>query len=152
MANFAPGVLPPFGTAQIGGAGASTATAAEDLATYEAYVFGNFQVAVVSRSLLMESISISSSFSSSPTLTTPSSSSSSSTPSSTLFFGHSQGTVQYNLEGSPPYVSDLCDVMAPGGVASPRPLDALANVTALFATTPDLCVPSSFELDYIKVV
>jgi thymus-specific serine protease len=64
-------------------------------------------------------------------------------------FGNFQGTVQYNLEGRPPYVSDLCDIMAPGGVASARPLEALANVTSLFAFTESLCVPSNFLEDYI---
>jgi len=64
--------------------------------------------------------------------------------------GNFQGAVQYNLEGRPPYVRDVCDTIAQAGGAD-APLEALAAATALFATNVSApqCVGASFATDMI---
>jgi len=65
-------------------------------------------------------------------------------------FGNLQGAVQYNLEGRPPYVSDVCSALAGGSPPKP-PLLGLAAATALFSNSSapfgKRCVPSSWEKD-----
>lgn len=46
-------------------------------------------------------------------------------------FGAFQGAVQYNLQGRPPYVADLCDAVRDAGGAA-APLASLAAALALF--------------------
>ena len=65
-------------------------------------------------------------------------------------FGLFQGSVQYNLEGRPPYVSDVCTAIAKAGGAL-RPLHALAAAAALFSpnASDPKCVGSSFANDTV---
>ena len=65
-------------------------------------------------------------------------------------FGNFQGTVQYNLQGRPPYVSDLCTAVL--NAPPEKPLQALAAATALFSpnASQPACIPSSFEKDTIS--
>ena len=63
-----------------------------------------------------------------------------------------QGAVQYNLEGRPPYVSDVCDALVGQPHEHIAPLQALALAVALFANStspPATCVPSSWAKDNI---
>ena len=62
-------------------------------------------------------------------------------------YGNVQGTVQYNLEGSSPVVSDICDAVLKGGINGG--LEALASATAIFEPRLDMCVPSRFKEDYV---
>lgn len=61
-------------------------------------------------------------------------------------FGAFQGVVQYNLEGRPPLVSDLCNSMTNASLSGPlQRLEA-----ALAQVYPDAkCLPSSWEKDMI---
>uniref|UniRef100_A0A7S3ZA24 Uncharacterized protein n=1 Tax=Lotharella globosa TaxID=91324 RepID=A0A7S3ZA24_9EUKA len=64
-------------------------------------------------------------------------------------FGAFQGVVQYNLEGRPPYVSDVCAEITNASHATA--LDALASAVSLvlFDGEPK-CLPSSFAQDAIS--
>eukprot|EP00756_Hemistasia_phaeocysticola_P065114 Hpha_TRINITY_DN8312_c0_g1::TRINITY_DN8312_c0_g1_i1::g.154377::m.154377 len=68
-----------------------------------------------------------------------------------VVFGNFQGTVQYNLEGRPPYVSDVCGALTNSSAGSA--LEALAAATALFsnmnAPFNERCVQSSWAADMI---
>ena len=63
-------------------------------------------------------------------------------------FSAFQGAVQYNMQGRPPYVADVCAVLLAERSA---PLDALARAMRLFkapnATADESCVASSFQQD-----
>lgn len=71
-------------------------------------------------------------------------------------FGNFQGTVQYNLMGFTPYVSDLCDTMVDAVASGSSALDAFAAATALFynesAPFEDRCISSSFQDDYVSIL
>ena len=65
--------------------------------------------------------------------------------------GNFQGVVQYNLEGRPPYVSDVCNAALRAG-GKRMPLKALAAATALFSKNASVpaCVKSSFQNDTLN--
>ena len=66
-------------------------------------------------------------------------------------FGLFQGAVQYNLEGRPPYVSDVCAALVKPGAT---PLQRLADAAALFANQSlpfkQRCQLSSWKRDQIR--